>query len=122
MDPDLIQYTAYYNIIKEVASSLDFIMPQYYNGVTRPAIDGIDGTGSGSVSALSHYNTLVNDVFNGDATKIIFGFCISDCSGTGSNTNALQAATVMSNLRAYLHCNGGAFFQVAAHDIGDSWS
>ena len=122
MDPDLNKNTAYYNILKEVSSSLDFVMPQYYNGFTRPAIDGIDGTGSGSVSALSHYNNLVNDMFNGDATKIIFGFCISDCSGTGSNANAMQAATVMSDLRAHHSCNGGAFFWVAAHDTGGSWS
>ena len=122
MDPDLNHGTAYYNILKDVSSSLDFVMPQYYNGFTRPAIDGIDGTGAGSVSALSHYNTLVNDMFNGDATKIIFGFCISDCSGTGSNANAMQAATVMSDLRVQHPCNGGAFFWVAAHDTGGSWS
>merc|ERR1712151_1298056 len=120
MDPDLVQHTAYYNILKEVSSSLDFIMPQYYNGSTRPAIDGIDGTGAGSVSALSHYNTLVNVMFDGDATKIIFGFCISDCSD--SNANAVQAAGVMSSLREHHPCNGGAFFWVAAHDTGGSWS
>merc|ERR1711862_1048490 len=122
MDPDLLPDTAYYKLLKEVSSSLDFIMPQYYNGYTRPAIDGIDGTGSGSISALSHYNTLVNDMFDGHATKVIFGFCISDCSGTGSNANAVQAAKVMSSLREYYPCNGGAFFWVAAHDTGGSWS
>jgi len=57
MDPDLLPDKAYYKLLKEVSSSLDFIMPQYYNGYTRPAIDGIDGTGTGSISALSHYNT-----------------------------------------------------------------
>jgi len=122
MDPDLLPDTAYYKLLKEVSSSLDFIMPQYYNGFTRPAIDGIDGTGSGSISALSHYNNLVNDMFDGDATKVIFGFCISDCSGTGSNANGIQAASVMSSLRKYYPCNGGAFFWVAAHDTSGSWS
>merc|ERR1711862_543486 len=53
---------------------------------------------------------------------VIFGFCISDCSGTGSNANAVQAAKVMSSLREYYPCNGGAFFWVAAHDTGGSWS
>merc|ERR1711983_125612 len=99
MDPDLLPTTEYYSILKSVASSLDFIMPQYYNGYTRPAIDGISGTGSGTVSALSHYNTLVDDMFEGHAEKVVFGFCISDCSGTGSNANADQAAAVMSDLR-----------------------
>merc|ERR1711862_1089844 len=60
--------------------------------------------------------------FDGDATKIIFGFCISDCSGTGSNANAVQAAGVMNSLRDHHPCNGGAFFWVAAHDTSGSWS
>merc|ERR1711862_41436 len=71
MDPDLLPTTEYYQILKDVSSSLDFIMPQYYNGYTRPALDGI---GSGSISALSHYTTLVDDMFNGDATKVLFSF------------------------------------------------
>merc|ERR1719277_1661494 len=122
MDPDLLPTTEYYSILKSVASSLDFIMPQYYNGYTRPAIDGISGTGSGTVSALSHYNTLVDDMFEGHAEKVVFGFCISDCSGTGSNANADQAAAVMSDLRSEYSCNGGAFFWVAQNDNNGSWS
>merc|ERR1711983_183352 len=122
MDPDLLPTTEYYSILKSVASSLDFIMPQYYNGYTRPAIDGISGTGSGTVSALSHYNTLVDDMFEGHAEKVVFGFCISDCSGTGSNADADQAAAVMSDLRSEYSCNGGAFFWVAQNDNNGSWS
>jgi len=122
MDSDMREDTAYYNIIKNVASSLDFLMPQYYNGITRPVVDGIDGAGAGSVSAISHYNNLVNNVFNGDPTKIVFGFCITDCSGTGSNANGLQAKDVMLDLFAYYPCNGGAFFWVALHDSGAGWS
>jgi chitinase len=122
MDPDLLPSTEYYQILKDVSSSIDFIMPQYYNGYTRPAIDGIDGTGSGSISALSHYTTLVDDMFNGDATKVLFSFCINDCSGTGSNANKNQAATVMSDLKNYFPCNGGAMFWVVNDDIGGSWS
>jgi len=122
MDPDLLPTTAYYNVLKEVASSLDFIMPQYYNGNTRPAIDGIDSIGAGSISAISHYDTLTNDMFDGEPEKVVFGFCISDCSGTGSNANANQAAVVMSDLRSYYPCNGGAFFWVTEHDTNGSWS
>uniref|UniRef100_A0A6V2LNC7 Uncharacterized protein n=1 Tax=Ditylum brightwellii TaxID=49249 RepID=A0A6V2LNC7_9STRA len=122
MDPDCMVGTSYYNILKQNAAALDFLMPQYYNGYTRAAIDGIESTGAGSVSALSHYNTLVNDMFNGDATKVVFGHCISDCSGTGSNANGAQAATIMTDLSTYYPCNGGAFFWVAQHDLGGSWS
>jgi len=97
-------------------------MPQYYNGITRPVTDGIDGTGAGSVSALSHYNTIVDDIYGGDPTRMVFGFCISDCSGTGSIANGQQALTVMNDLNAEHPCNGGAFFWVAEHDQGASWS
>merc|ERR1712157_157119 len=122
MDPDLLPGKEYYQLLKEVASSLDFIMPQYYNGLTRPALDGIGGTGVGTISALSHYENLVNDMFDGEPTKVIFGFCINDCSGTNSNAKADQAVTIMSDLRSYYECNGGAFFWVAEHDTNGSWS
>jgi len=108
--------------LMEVAPSLDFLMPQYYNGDTRPVVDGIDGSGAGKISALSHYSNLVDDLFQGDATKMIFGFCISDCGGTGSNANGAQAATVMNDLRDHYECNGGAFFWVAYHDTNGHWS
>ena len=122
MDSDVVPGRAYYDVLVEVGSSLDFLMPQYYNGITRPVVDGIGGRGSGSMSALSHYRTLVNAVFDGDATKMVFGFCISDCSGTGSNANGLEAAKVMNDLSVDYSCNGGAFFWVAAHDLNGGWS
>jgi hypothetical protein len=74
------------------------------------------------MSALSHYQTLVNDMFDGAAEKVIFGFCISDCSGTGSNIDAQKAAAVMTALNDAYPCNGGAFFWVAEHDSSGSWS
>ena len=114
MDPDVVPGTGYYDVLVEVKEVLDFLMPQYYNGITRP--------GSNFAGALSHYETLTNDMFAGDPTKIVFGFCISDCAGTGSNLNGEQAALVMSQLRDNYSCNGGAFFWVAAHDVGGSWS
>lgn len=120
MEPDIVPGTAYYDILVEVSDALDFLMPQYYNGFTRPAIDGIDP--SGGHSALEHYDDLVDGIFDGDATKIVFGFCIADCSGTGSNANANQAASVMTELNTYHPCNGGAFFWVADDDRQGAWS
>jgi hypothetical protein len=61
-------------------------------------------------------------LFGGDATRIVFGFCISDCGGTGSNANAAQAAAVMTEVGDSYNCNGGAFFWVAQQDFGGSWS
>lgn len=78
METDCQQGTAYYNILKNNAAYLDFLMPQYYNGYTRPALDGLSTTSGGPrPNALPHYNTLVDDVFSGDATRVIFGFCVS---------------------------------------------
>merc|ERR1719210_1135729 len=53
---------------------------------------------------------------------MVFGFCISDCSGTGSNANGSQASAIMTDLASTHPCNGGAFFWVAEHDSGGSWS
>jgi hypothetical protein len=123
MDSDVIPGKPYFDsVLTVIGQQLDYLMPQYYNGYTRPAIDGISGTGAGSMSALSHYNYLVNGIYGGDPRRLVFGFCISDCSGTGSNTNAQQASNVMADLAITHPCNGGAFFWVAEHDIGGGWS
>ncbi|KAL3923992.1 MAG: hypothetical protein SGILL_001318 [Bacillariaceae sp.] len=122
MDVDLLPNTDYYDLLKNAAPSLDFLMPQYYNGVTRPVVDGLGGQGSGSMSAQEHYSTIIFEMFGGDATRMVFGFCIQDCSFTGSNANAFQAATVMTDLSLIYPCNGGAFFWVAKDDNGGAWS
>jgi len=123
MDPDIMPGQPYYDdVLLATGHLLDFLMPQYYNGYTRPAIDGVGGTGVGSVSALSHYTTIVNGIFGGDATRMVFGFCISDCSSTNSNANGQQASQVMTDLANTYPCNGGAFFWVAEHDFTSGWS
>jgi len=122
MDVDLEPHKAYFQLLKQHSYAIDFIMPQYYNGITRPITDGIDGSGAGATDALSHYISIVNEFFGGDATKILFGFCINDCSGTGSNANGDQAAQVMIDLANTYSCHGGAFFWVATDDQQGTWS
>lgn len=60
------------------------------------------------------------------SAQVVFGHCISDCGGTGSNINAAQAVQVTSDLKesdgGAFACNGGAFFWVALHDAGGAWS
>jgi hypothetical protein len=122
MDSDIIPGKPYYDdVLMETGHLLDFLMPQYYNGATRPVTDGINSSGAGQMSALSHYDTIVNNIYGGDPNRMVFGFCISDCGGTASNANGQEAAVVMSDLAQYHSCNGGAFFWVAAHDTA-SWS
>ena len=69
---------------------------------------------------MEHYNTLVEDMFNGDPTKVVVGFCISGCSSY--NTNGNDAARVMIDLAKEHPCNGGAFFWAADDDTNGAWS
>merc|ERR1712194_24532 len=52
MDSDLVPSNGfasqYFRILKDRRADLDFLMPQFYNGVTRPGLDGFDGTGAGA--------------------------------------------------------------------------
>lgn len=113
MDGDIVPGQPYFNVLKEVASSIDYLLPQYYNGaVIRPASD--------LGPAVAHMGHLVNDIFAGDASKVVFGFCISDCAGTGSNVNGAQAASVLAGVSQSFPDYGGAFFWAASHDSG--WS
>lgn len=116
----------YYQILKNRKDDLDFLMPQMYNGVTRPIVDGVDGVGAGSMSSVDLFGNLSNDMFDHEPHKVVFGFCISDCSYTGSNANGAEAVQVISDLKEYNNgefgCNGGAFFWVVQHDVGGAWS
>ncbi|KAJ9460822.1 hypothetical protein DIPPA_18220 [Diplonema papillatum] len=119
MDADMVPGKAYYTVLKDVAASLDFIMVQYYNGITKPNVNGFTG---GNPSAEDHYDKIVTDMFSGDARKVVFGFCISDCSGTGSNIGSSTAVQVMKDVATAHSCNGGAGFWVALQDTAGAWS
>ena len=72
MDVDLIPTSAYYQILKARRNDLDFLMPQFYNGITRPVTDGFAASGAGLTSAASVYSSLVNDLFNFEPNKVRF--------------------------------------------------
>jgi len=112
MDGDIAVGAPYFSALQEVASSVDYLLPQYYNGPFRPATD--------TQPAIDHMGHLVNDIFGGDASKVVFGFCISDCSGTGSNVNSAQAASILEDVAAAFPGYGGAFLWAASDD--DGWS
>ncbi|VEU43680.1 unnamed protein product [Pseudo-nitzschia multistriata] len=112
MEPDMVPGKGYFEVLKEVASSLDFLMPQYYNGYVQ-SHSNFDG-------ALDHYTTLANQMFNGDASKIVYGFCINDCGSF--NLDGYESAEVMEWLSKEYPCNGGAFFWVANDDRNSEWS
>ncbi|KAL7543931.1 hypothetical protein ACHAXR_013357 [Thalassiosira sp. AJA248-18] len=122
MDSDLVTDSPYYQMLKEQSLNLDFIMPQFYNGLTRPVTNGFDVETWGSTSTSSIYSNIANDIFGGKPNKVVFGFCISDCGATRSNANAAEAIQVKTYNNGEFSCNGGAFFWVAFTDVGGSWS
>ena len=111
MEPDVVPGTGYYSVLEEVASALDYIMPQYYNGYERP-FTNMDG-------ALQHYANVIQ-LFDNDASRVVFGFCINDCGSFDLNGD--QAAWVMEKLSDSYPCNGGAFFWMALYDTAGAWS
>ncbi|KAL9190947.1 hypothetical protein ACHAXT_000653 [Thalassiosira profunda] len=127
MDADMQPDREYYQILKDRHMMLDFLMPQFYNSITRPALDGFDGSGFGDVKSSVVYTNLATDLFPNRPDKVVFGFCISDCGPTNSNANGNQAVQVLQEIKTYdqqqYACNGGAFFWVALHDTSPgAWS
>ena len=70
MDSDLLPTSKYFEILHQHRADLDFLMPQFYNGVTRPAVDGVDGTGAGALSAAAMFDSLSNELFDSEPNKV----------------------------------------------------
>ena len=70
MDSDLTLDSQYFKILQARRADLDFVMPQFYNGVTRPAVDGVDGSGAGEFRAIDMYSDLPNIMFEGEVEKV----------------------------------------------------
>jgi len=121
MDIDLVEGTSYYNILEDIAEeNIDFLMPQYYNHITNPPLDGLNGTAAGRANTLSHYNNLVDNLFQGDARRLVFGLCIEGCNSYNADSDS--SIGVMSELMDYHPCNGGVFFWQVEHDTNGDWS
>ena len=70
MDSDLTVDSKYFQILHARRADLDFIMPQFYNGLTRPAVDGVNGSGAGALSAASMFGSLSNEMFDQEPHKV----------------------------------------------------
>jgi chitinase len=112
MDSELEAGDPYYEIVANVAGDLDFLMPQYYNGGLSPF------TRDGLASIQAHYAALVDGVFDGDASRVVFGYCIEP----GCNPVATQpeATNVIETFDASYPDNGGIFFWAHPNDT-DAW-
>jgi len=112
MDRDVDKGDPYYDLIKSISSSVDYVLPQYYNGFMKP--------GNNPNVAKTHFTNLANDVFGGDASKVLFGFCPTDCGSF--NVNSTQAVSVMKAVTGWFPDNGGAYFWAGAADRRSVWS
>ena len=126
MDYDVEEVTPYFTKLQEVRDSLDFLIVRFYNGKTRPVPDEFGGDSIGEVSAQSIYEDVAKVLFDNEPVKVVFGFCISDCSATGSNASGGQAATIMSQIKSQnnweFDVNGGAMMWMIQRDVGGEWS
>ena len=98
--------SAYVDMLASVSDSIDFLMIQFYNGYARPAQDGFDGPTVyyGSMKASTIFDNVVDNVFGGQEHRVVVGFCIADCSYTGSNADATSARNVMAKVNTDYEC------------------
>ena len=64
----------YFMILHNRRADLDFLLPQFYNGVTRAGIVGIEGVANvqNGQSAARMFGTLSNELFDGEPNKVSF--------------------------------------------------
>jgi len=107
------QNATYWNILAK-CNGVDFLNVQYYNNPPDPLTD--------LNSSLIHYQNLVNGLYGGDATKVLVGLCISDCSKY--NANSAQAASVTKSFKSLYPTTFGGIMDWAENqgDIDGSWS
>ncbi len=110
MDSELEVGDPYHQIIANVAGDLDFLMPQYYNGGRSP----FDAAQLEQIHA--HYDALVEGPFGGDASRVVFGYCIEPgCVPVATQPAALE---VTQQFDAWYPDNGGIFFWAHPDDTG----
>jgi len=104
---------SYWKILSQ-CNGVDFISVQYYNDDPNPVSD--------PSGAINHYKTIVNGLYNGDATKVVFGLCISDCSNY--NMNGQNAGSITQKLvEAFPNTFGGIMdWAENQGDINGDWS
>jgi len=103
----------YWNALAPVLSSIDFIIIQYYNNPPNPA--------TLPSSAVDHYERIVSGLFGGDASKVVFGICLTDCSGSGDLTVS-QANSITKTLTQKYPSNfGGMALWATSADAGKGY-
>jgi len=105
--------SSYWKILQQ-CEGVDFISVQYYNDNPNPLTN--------PTSAVNHYKTIVSDLYKGDASKVVFGLCITDCNGY--NMDASHASSITKSLVSAFPSNFGGVMNWAENegDIDGRWS
>jgi len=104
---------SYWKILQQ-CQGVDFISIQYYNDNPNPLTN--------PAGAVAHYKAVVSDIFQGNASKVVFGLCISDCKGY--NMDASHAAAITKTLVEAYPTSFGGIMNWAENegDINGEWS
>jgi len=78
-------------------NSISWIQPQFYNGNRIVKTQGIDGANSGHQSTWDIFDGLAKQLFGGDYSKVVFGFCAAGCDG--HETTADEAKSVIGDIQ-----------------------
>jgi chitinase len=105
----------YWEILSK-SKGVDFVSVQYYNDNPSPTKDP-DGS-------IKHYQEIVSGLFNGDASKVVYGMCITDCGDAKDNMSASAAASFTKKIAKTVGSDFGGIMNWAINQ-GDSdgqWS
>lgn len=73
-DVDLIgEESAFYKILQKQSADINYLLGRFYNAMSQPAIDGLffrEPPAAHLVSAGDIYTSIVNGIFDGDATRV----------------------------------------------------
>jgi chitinase len=109
----MVKGGSYWNILKQ-CKGVDFIAVQYYNDEPAPT--------SSESKTLSHYDAIVNELFGGDATKVVFGYCISDCGSYNMKADKASAFTKKIYSKYGSSFGGAMNWAINQGDNDGSWS
>ena len=144
--PEIAPGQPYYEkILKVSGKSLDWLGSEFIDDYTRLDFDEVEGevkmavngndtssnnsaftlvktADENSSGAISHYVDIVDGIFEGDPTKVVFGFCLGACWMTGTNRDGAKASSILTAVAKTYPCFGGAYFWNAKDDLHGLWS
>jgi hypothetical protein len=104
--------SAYWRVLQR-CEGVDFVSVQYYNNPPNPVLD--------PAGAIAHYQHIIDGLFSGDSSKVVFGLCINECQEY--NADATTAAKLGESLLELYPSFGGIMnWAINAGDSDGYWS